>query len=76
MLGEPHRVIAGGILDDLEALDGALGTRRKLDLAIRPAEELQNPNLHDLPEFEVRYINWISCLANFKFEKHTRINFF
>ena len=27
-------------------------------------------------EFEVRYIDWIGRLANFKFEKHTRINRF
>jgi hypothetical protein len=27
-------------------------------------------------EFEIRYFDWISCLANVKFEKHTRIGLF
>ena len=45
MLGEPHRVVAG-LVHDLEALDGAGIDGLKLDLAIRPAEELQHPDFH------------------------------
>src|SRR5262249_21192182 len=45
MLGEPNRVIAGAV-HDLDPLQRAGIDRRQIDAALRPAEKLQNPELH------------------------------
>src|SRR6516162_9731119 len=45
MLGEPDRVIAGPV-HDLDPLQSAGVDRGQIDPAFRPAEKLQNPELH------------------------------
>src|SRR6202022_3511084 len=53
MLGEPDRIVAG-LVHDLDALQGACIDRRQIAPALRPAEELQNPELHRRPPSAAR----------------------
>src|SRR6202035_678061 len=53
MLGEPDRVVAGAV-HDLDPLQGADIDRRQIAPPLRPAEELQNPNLHRCTSSAVR----------------------
>src|SRR5580700_2909438 len=53
MLGEPDRVVAG-LVHDLDPLQGAGIDRRQVDPPLRPAEELQNSELHRCTSSAVR----------------------
>src|SRR5580704_2316782 len=53
MLGEPDPVVAGAV-HDLDPLQGAGIDRRQIDPPLRPAEELQNPELHRRTSSAVR----------------------